>query len=148
MLSFVHRDLAARNVLLTDDTDGTLLAKIGDFGLSRWKTALASTQHHNVDNCSKLSTLTPTLEIITLLTYCKVVYKSHTWLESALKYKPHFLQTQVAHRPHSSRSRGLKMAAMYLPFRAKFYHLLHAKNVCLRFEAILWHSHCSGLLVR
>lgn len=33
---FVHRDLAARNVLVHQEADGTLVAKVTDFGLSRY----------------------------------------------------------------------------------------------------------------
>ena len=61
------------------------------------------------------------------LAYRKVVYKSRTWIEAALEYKLHFLQTQIAHKPHSKRSLFLKMAALYRPCRAKFYHILQAK---------------------
>ena len=38
------------------------------------------------------------------LQYHKVMYKSRTWLEATLEYRPHFLQTQVAHKPHSNRA--------------------------------------------
>ena len=36
---------------------------------------------------------------------CKVVYKSCTSVEVSLEQKPHFLRNQVAHKPHSNRSR-------------------------------------------
>ena len=48
-------------------------------------------------------------------------------IKAALKCKLHFLQTQVAQKPHSNRSRGLKTAAQYRPSRANFHRLLHAK---------------------
>ena len=42
--------------------------------------------------------------------YRIVVHKSHTCLEATFEYKPQFLQTQGAYKPHSNRSRGLKIA--------------------------------------
>ena len=48
-------------------------------------------------------------------------------IKAALKYKPHFLQSRVAYKPNSNRSRNLKMAAQCRPCRANVYRFLHAK---------------------
>ena len=71
--------------------------------------------------------------------YRKVVYKSYTWLEASLEWKPHSLLTQVSPKTHSNRSRGLKKAAYCRRCRTKSYRISHAK--CLfTFEIIFEQS--------
>ena len=66
-------------------------------------------------------------DVCTQCNHHKVVYKSRASLEAAIEYRPHFLQTQVAQKPHSNRSRGLELATQNHPSRAKFQRWLHAE---------------------
>ena len=67
------------------------------------------------------------------------MYKSRTWLEAALEQKPHFLRTQVAHKPHSYRSRSSKTVPWCCRCRTKSFRFSHAK--CLfTFENFFWNN--------
>ena len=62
------------------------------------------------------------------MTDIRSVYCVKSCIKATEDYKPHFLETQVAHKPHSNtRSCGLEMAAQYRPW-GKVYRFLH--TVC------------------
>ena len=80
-------------------------------------------------------------------------HKGRTWVDAALvlKQKLHFLQTQVAHKPHSNWSPDLKMAAQYHLGRVKLNSTaLCMPNICLQIcdiHVIKFRFYCSCHIV-
>ena len=87
------------------------------------------------------------VNILTVLGYRKVVYKSRTWIRSRTQIEatlsPNF---QAAHQPHWNRSHSLKKAAQCRWCRTKFYRFSHAKCL-LTLEIILEQSQCQVSLL-